>query len=505
MGSSMFEQFKLTIKQALQDPDFRRKNAVFQDDVYLQDYLDRVGALTVDYSLTQDYNDVISVLGMIEQDNVQSAIRFDTRGFTTTLSAFREGILGDPRKIWLREVSGSDERYLVSDRIGGVLVLNSEVEALHRFPNFGPDLDPGNEYDDANACCTFTINSVEYIAITMYSHHICHIYEYATGTWVARIGVVDTPDVIAGYLDNPVGVAVDETNSILYLLNEQGQPVGATLDRGFVCAYDISVPSGPVFIDNLLYYNKTGSLLDVECTQAQDVLFHDGLLWVTNGNNEVGAIDVSTTPGRCSKYIEPAGAGYALTSPAQVHIHDSLGGFKQVYVANGAAGLIERFDHLTLRHEATYGYRALEDELNSLNRLSSHVYGAVGFAQAVVADRVYLDGEETDVMICGDPLNKRLHRFNLNAYTQDNFANFSLLTLPVPVAFTGWTVSGDVPIDMVRVYYRFAETEEFRQLDANASIPPTSTIQFRVAVQLDSTRFVRDWYIRELVVHGKQA
>jgi hypothetical protein len=186
-------------------------------------------------------------------------------------------------------------------------------------------------------------------------------------------------------------------------------------------------------------------------------------------------------------------------------VHDALGGFKQVYVANGAAGLIERFDELTLAHQATYGYRALEDELNSLNRMSTHVYGALGFAQAVVADRVFLDGEETDVMVCGDTLNKRLHRFNLNAYTQDNFANFALMTLPVPVSFTGWTVSGDIPVDMVRVDYRFAETEEFRQLEPNASIPATSTIQFRVSVELDSTRFVRDWYIRELVVHGKQA
>jgi hypothetical protein len=507
MGSSMFEQYKLTIKQALQDPDFRRKNAVFQDDVYLQAYLDRVDALTEDIALAQGFNDVISVLGMIEQDNAQSAIRFDTRGFTTTLSAFREGIIGNPYKIWLRSVTGSDERYLLADRVGGVVVMNTEVEALHRFPNFGPDLSPGNEYDDASASCTFTVGTTEYIAITMYSHHICHIYEYATGTFVGRIGQVDTAGDIPGYLNTPVGVAVDETNSILYLLSQEGQPPGATLDRGFVAAYDVSVPATPTHVADILYYNKTGSLLDVECTQATDVFYHadSSLLWVANGNNEVGAFDVAAAPYRCAKFIEATGAGYALSAPAQVHVHDALGGFKQVYVANGAAGLIERFDELTLAHQATYGYRALEDELNSLNRMSTHVYGALGFAQAVVADRVFLDGEETDVMVCGDTLNKRLHRFNLNAYTQDNFANFALMTLPVPVSFTGWTVSGDIPVDMVRVDYRFAETEEFRQLEPNASIPATSTIQFRVSVELDSTRFVRDWYIRELVVHGKQA
>jgi len=505
MGSSMFEQFKLTVKQALQDQDFRRKNTVFQDALYLQSYLDRVDALTVDFSVSQGFGEVISVLGMIEQDSANSVLRFDTRGFTTTLSAFREGILNNPRKIWRRVVDGSGERYLVADRIGGVLVLNSDVEALHRFPNFGPDISLNDEYTDASACCTFTVGTVEYIAITMYSHHVCHLYEYATGTFVARIGQVDTSGTIADYLDNPLGVAVDETNAVLYLLNAEGQPAGATLDRGFVSAYDISVPATPVYIDNLLYYNKTGSLLDVEVTQATDIFFHDNLLWVSNGNNEVGALDTTVTPLRCAKYIEPTGAGYALSSPAQVYVHDALGGFKQVYVANGAAGLVESFDELILKHLTTYGYRALEDELNSLNRMSTHVYGAVGFAQGVVADRVYLDGEETDVMICADTLNKRLHRFNLNAYTEDNFANFGMLTLGVPVAFSGWTISGDIPIDMVQVEYRFSETEQFRQLGITTTLAPTATIQFRIRVQLDSTRFVRDWFVRELVVHGKQA
>lgn len=227
---------------------------------------------------------------------------------------------------------------------------------------------------------------------------------------------------------------------------------------------------------------------------------------MSNGNNEVGAINLSGTSPQCVKYIEASGAGYSLYSPAQVYIHDILGGFKRVYVANGAAGFIEEFDYLTLSHRKTYGYRALEDELNNYNRMSTSVYGAVGYAQGIVADRVLLDGEETDVMICADPLNKRLHRFNLNAYTVDNFANFGLMQFDVPVSIESWTVSGDIPTDMVRVYYRFAETEDFRELSCvSAGIRATSTIQFRVAVQLDPHRFVRDWFIRELVIHGKQA
>jgi len=175
-------------------------------------------------------------------------------------------------------------------------------------------------------------------------------------------------------------------------------------------------------------------------------------------------------------------------------------------VANGALGVVESFEHLTLKHQDSYGYRALEDELNNYNRMSSSVYGAVGFAQGVVADRVYLDDKETDVLICADTLNKRLHRFNLNAYEEDNFANFSMLEFEVPIEITGWTVSGDIPTDMVSVQFRFAETEDFRELNCNAAgLQATSTLQLRVSVQLDSRRFVRDWFIRDLVLHGSQA
>lgn len=508
MGTAMFDQFKQMLKQAVQDPDFRRKNAIFQDQAYLQNVVDRIESMTADIAISQKFEDVISVLGMMEQSAATNTIKFDTRGFDTALSAFREGLLNNPRKIWRRVVSGSDERYLISDRNGGVLILNQDVEVLHRFPHFGPDIAGANEYEDPSACCTFTIGGTEYIAITMFGHHLCSIYEYASpSSYVSTIGQLDTPGVIAGYLTDPVAVACDETNALLYIVSREGQPAGATLSRGFVSIYDVSVPATPVFIENTLFYVNTGSLLDMETDTPEDLFFDAGLLWITNGNNEVAAIDTSGSALRCVKYIEATGAGYALNGPQQVFVHEALGGFKKVYVSNGAAGLVEEFEHRTLKHLATYGYRALEDELNSLNRLSSAVYGAIGYAQGVVADRVFLnDTEETDVMICADTLNKRLHRFNLNAYTTDNFANFGLLTFDVPVSIQGWTISGDVPTDMVTVYYRFSEEEDFRELNCNASgLSPTSTVQFRISVTLDSHRFVREWFIRELVIHGTQS
>lgn len=505
MANSMFGQFQLLIKNALQDEDFRRKNSILQDDAYLQGLLARIDALDTSVVVTQDYQDVISVLGMLEQVPANRSIKFDTRGFLTTLSAFREGMVNAPDNICRRNVDGSPDKYLVSDRQNGVLVLNEEVEVLYRFPGFGSDL-VTFQYNDASCCTTFTIDTVEYVAITMYSHHLCSIYEYAAPyAHQATIGQIDTPGDIANYLNNPKSVAVDETNAKMYILNQDGQPVGATQDRGYVAVYDISVPTTPVFIEHILYYASSGSLLDVEAAEANDILFHDGLLWITNGNNEVGAIDVINTPNRCSKYIEPSGPGYTFRAPEQVAQYTSVGGFQKIYVANGAAGTIEVFDGLTLQHQGSYGYRASEDELSGYNRLSSAIYGALGYAKSVAANVALVDEKETNVMICGDTLNKRLHRFNLDAYSSENLANFDLLTFNVPVSLTGWSLSGTVPIDMVKVYYRFDEVDPFQELTQDAATAATSTLQLRISVQLDSRRFVRDWYITRLRVHGVHA
>jgi len=505
MANSMFGQFQLLIKNALQDEDFRRKNSILQDDAYLQGLLSRIDALSTDVVFTQDYQDVISVLGMLEQVPANRSIKFDTRGFLTTLSAFREGMVNAPDKIIRRNVVGSPDRYLVADRQNGVIILNEEVEVLYRFPGFGSDL-VGFNYNDASGCATFTIGTTEYVAITMYSHHTCSIYEYgAPYAHQATIGQIDTPGDIANYLNNPLAVAVDETNAKMYILNQDGQPVGATQDRGYVAVYDITDPTAPAFLEHILYYTNSGSLLDVETTEANDLMFDGTLLWVTNGNNEVGAIDVLNVPNRCAKYIEPSGSGYSFHSPQQVAQYTSEGGFQQVYVANGAAGTVEMFDGLTLQHQGSFGYRASEDELNGYNRMSSAIYGAVGYAKSVTADVAVIEEKETNIMICGDTLNKRLHRFNMDTYTSENIANFDLMTLAVPVSLTGWSLSGTIPNDMVKVYYRFDETDPFQELTQDASTQATSTLQLRVSVQLDSRRFVRDWYITRLRVHGVQA
>jgi len=505
MANSMFDQFKLAAKKAFQDEDFLRKNQVYQDPDFLAGTLARIDSITNDVTIEQDYNDIISVLGMVQKDTSGRTIVFDTRGFKTTLSAFREGLIQTPSKIWKRVVDGSDERYIIADRANGLLVLNPELEVLFRFPNFGPDIGGTNSYDDPSACVTFTINDVEYLAVTMYSHHICSIYLYdSPNTHQSTIGQLDTPGDTADFLNNPIGVAVDEATATLYILSQDGQPAGSTLNRGFVCAYDISDPTAPVFQEIFLFYVNTGSLLDVEVDQAKDIFFDNNLLWASNGNDEVAGIDVSATPHRCAKYIEPSGRGYTLRSPEQVTVLTDTGNYKSLYVANGATGTIEEFDAQTLRHQRTYGFRASEDELNAYDRMSDAVFGAIGYAKAAVADNVILDEKETKILLCADTTNKRLHSFNVDAYTTDNFVNFSPLEFDVPFSANGWTVSGTLPQDMLKVYYRFLDTEEFREMPPDTSLPETSRIQFQLRIQLDSRRFVRDWYVNKIRIHGIQ-
>jgi hypothetical protein len=217
-----------------------------------------------------------------------------------------------------------------------------------------------------------------------------------------------------------------------------------------------------------------------------------------------GFSGVGATP-VCTRFIEYRGAGYQLQSPQQIFVRTLLGGYQRLYIANSAYGTIEEFDATTSEHLTTYGIRASEDDLNSLPQMSTSVYGALGSPVGVAASNVVIDDTTTDVLVVTDNLNVRLHRFNLDAYTEDNFANFEPLTFGVPVVLNGWTVGGTVPPDMIKVFYRFAQTDDFQELAQDAVLPPTSSVQFRVGVTLDTRRFLKDWYITKLKISGMQA
>jgi len=511
MSISQFEQFKSLLYLALEDVDFKRKNAVFQNEDYLASQQARVSVLTPDISISQSVEDVDSALGMLVKDVPARKISFDPRGFETAFSAFREGTIADPRRFWKRASATDGVRYLLSDATGGVFLLNSSLEVLRRFPGLDPaTVVAGSSYDDATDVITFTVGATEYVAIAMESYSAVRIYEYDDPhSLVATIGTPGTPGATAALLTEPASLAFDSDNDRLFIGCTTGQPAGATASNGFVTLYDVSTPSAPVHEDIALYYNVTGSLLDAEVTGPTDLFFDEvsDRLWVVNGNNEVGAfiVDTSTPSYGLRKFIEPSGKGYTLRDPQQAYIQEDVGGITRLYVANGATGTLEEFDEDSLVHLNTYGYRASEDELNSYTRASDSVYGALGYAHGVVPDVVSIDGQDTEVLIACDNLNKRIHRFNLTSYSTDNFVNFKMLTFDVPIMVNGWSLSGTVPIDMVKVYYRFSLSDEFKELPQETSIAPSSTLQFRMSLQLDTRRFVKDWYVRHLRVHGVQA
>lgn len=237
------------------------------------------------------------------------------------------------------------------------------------------------------------------------------------------------------------------------------------------------------------------------------MFFEDNKLWVSNGGDDtVGAFDLSGTVPLCRKYIEASGSGYTLRSPQQISVQADIGGFKKVFVVNENTGTVEQYDYITTQHEATYGIRVSEDELGGYNRLSTSTYGALGAPQGVVADQVNINDRNTNVFVVTDTLNKRLHRFNRDAYGVDNFVNFNDLVFDVPIIINGWTTNGTFPIDLTTVHYRFNLADEWQQLPQETSLPSTSQIQLRLSMKLDARRFVRNnWYLKHLRINGEQA
>lgn len=513
MSISQFAQFQDFLASAVQDTDFVRKNEILQDSVYLTNILNRIEALTADVSVEQDFSNFSSGMGLLLQDSANRTISFEPKGFETTQSAYREALVAEPRRLFKRETVADDIHYLLADggiSTGGqgVFLLNDQMEIVRRFPNFGSDI-AGGEYEDSSSAITFTISAVEYVAITDTTHEVVQIYLYAAPyTKIATIGTIDTPGAAVDLLSEPNGVAVDVTNELMYISCATGMPAGASVSNGFVAVYDLSTIGTPVFSSIDLFYSGTGSLLDAQVHTPVDLLYDGTRLWVSNnGTNTVGAFDVSGASPVCVRFVEAAGAGYTLRGPQQLDFRTLTGGGQRLYIVNGDTGTVEEFNARTYQHLQTYGIRAAEDATPvGYQRLSPDVYGALGVPYGVVVDSVSIDDQDTNVMLVTDPTNGRLQRFNLDAYTTSNYVSFVEQTFNVPVVFTGWNIAGNIPLDMVSVWYRFAQTEEFRELPQEAALPATSRVQFRLAVTLDTRKFIHsDWGITKLRVHGMQA
>lgn len=513
MSIAQFSQFRDFLSLVVQDTDVVRKNQVLQDSTYMETLLARIEALTPDITLKSTYADAISQMGVVQVDDTSRTIKFVPLGFETKLSRYREAVATAPNYLWARATTTVDRvRYLLTDWSdtvpgNGVLLLNEQLEVLRRFPHFGTaPATPDFQYEEASCAVTFTVGDADYIAIACNSHHIVQIYAWAAPYGhVATIGTIDTPGATATTLTSPTSLAFNAATSMLYIGCPTGQPAGATASNGFVAAWDLTVPGTPVFNAIPWFYSGTGSLLDSQ-VHTPTSLYHDGTyLWVVNGNDStVGAFSTTGTLPPCQRFLEAQGPGYQLRSPRQVWVQTISGGYGRVYVANSATGVVDEFDGVTFEHLHSYGIRASEDNLNSYTRLSPYTYGALGQPVGVAWDQTTIDDQVTNVLVVADQLNGRIHRFNLDAYQNDNFVNFEEVTLGVPVELTGWSLDGTVPIGLVKVYYRTASTQQFRELSQDATTPASRTFQFRVAFHLDPEQFVAAWWFRNLTITGKQ-
>jgi len=509
MTISLFTQFQDFLASAVQDTDFVRKNTMMQDATYRQTVLDRINALTPEVEITQTQDDVISQLGMMEINDSARTIDFVPRGFNTTLSAYREGTVLAPRFIHLNNESSPDSvRYILSDWSptsagAGAWLLNDQLEVKRRFPHYGANT-AGGQYATAADAISVTIGDAFYFIVANYSQHVVQIYEWSSPyAHIVNIGTVGVAGADDTHFTNPWALAFDENTNYLYVACPTGQPAGATASNGFVAVWDLSLPATPVFVSIPYFYAGTGSLVDGQ-VHTPTSLSHDGTyLWVCNGNDStVGAL---TFDAMCVRYIEAQGAGYQLRTPVQINTIALSGGFTRLYITNSLTGTIEEFDAVTFEHLNSYGVRATEDSTVGYTRLSTKIFGALGTPTGVVADSVLIDDETTPVLVVADTGNNRLHRFNLEAYTEDNYVNFAELSFGVPVSITGWSLSGTVPIDMVTVYYRTNSTEQWRELPQESRVPASRTLQFRLGVSINSDQFVAPWSVSALYIRGIQA
>jgi len=509
MSTTQFDHFKLLLSQAVQDTDFIRKNSLLQDSSYLSLVTSRVEALTGDIIIYNDYSDIISSLGLLTQNIQERTISFAPKGFDIPISEYREGSINSPRRLFNMSSAKSDgAKYLLADgglggTANGVLVLNQDMEILRRFPNFGTNV-AGGEYADPSAAILFSVGGSDYIAIADYTNHVVLLYTY-DGTHQATIGTVGNAGADATHLSKPNGLAFN--NNTLYISCEDGQPAGATASNGFVAVWDVSTVNSPVFTSIPLYYSGTGAVLDNQVNTPVDV-FHDGdNLWVVNSvRSEVGAFDMSGSSPLCVRYIEPSGVNYTLRTPQQIYIRDLVGGFKRLYIANMVNGTVEEFDGVTFKHLKTYGIRALEDNIGSYTRPSQYVFGALASPYGVLVDTVTIDEQDTNVLVVTDYQNGRIHRFNLDVYTDNNFVNFDWISYDVPIVITGWGINGNVPLDIISVQYRTSQTDQFQNLPQEGMTEESKTFQFRLQGKLSDVKMIdQSWSIDKLLVFGKMA
>jgi len=485
--------FTETLRRLLQDPSLATKNSVF--DATLQTYYtDRVDSLTPDQVLWLGAADVDTTTliptGSLEPDVNANAVILDTAGFKFSLSKFRDGVQRAPRRVRRRDpgidvpVTQADRiRYIVTGASDGVMLMDAGLEIVRTFPHFEPTGAPvsATGYNDAECAvaATPTTAAAEHMFIACGgTQHVVQIYNFATGAHVATIGTPGTAGLPgAGDLTEPVAIAVDELNDLLFIACRSGDAPGSdVLDNGFVAEFDISVIGTPVFNQYHLIAGGLNKLNNAECQKPTDLFFVPGAtvpderLWVANGLGDVGSFSRALVANayQPTMVLEAIGPGYvlgpngALGSPEAQNSLDVLAGSDgntRLYVSADLVGRVEvfRVDASTSSaagaHEASYGFLGAESSLpytvtlpvQSSNRDPLLTFGSIANASGVVADEVTLPGDTvaSSLVIVADKTAGRLQRLRSDVYEDNNTVTYQSQTSDVPICVVGWFLPAD--------------------------------------------------------------
>ena len=486
--------FTEMLRRLIADPALGSKNTVYADGTLQTYYTDRVNALTpdkVEWFGAPEVDVVTDVpTGSLEPDVNGNAVVLDTAGFSYSLSQHRDGVQRAPRRIRRRSpgiavvATPADRvRYLVAGATDGVMLLDEGLEIVRTFANFEPAGAPvsATGYNDAECAvaATPTTAAVEHLFVACGgAQHVVQIYNFATGAHVASIGTPGTAGLPgAGDLTEPVAVAVDEVNDLLFIACASGDAPGSdALSNGFVAEFDISAIAAPVFNQFHLIAGGLNRLNNAECQKPSDVFFAPGAtvpderLWVANGLGDVGAFSRALVGDayQPTMVFEAIGPGYVLgangltgapESQNSIDLLTGADGNTRVYVSADRLGRVEVFrvnataDKAAGSHEASYGVLGAESALpytvtlpvQASNRDPLLTFGSIADASGIVADELTLPGDSlaSKLVVVADKAAGRLQRLRSDVYEDSNTVTYLPQTSTVPVCVVGWFLPAD--------------------------------------------------------------
>ena len=516
---ALFENFKQFLRLTVQNSYTVGQNVVLSDASYAENIDTYIGALTPDFNIKLNTTNVSSASGLLVSDSTNREIRFEPKGSGKVVQGFLEANISNVRKMWQRSddslgtattvpygTLSDGRRYYVTDSAAGVFYLNEYGQITGAVPGFGSTASGG--YGTPTSAITFTVSSVEYIAIVC-SEHLLRIFDTLTFAQVGSFGTAGAPGLpSANSLDTPIDLAFNSATSTLYVACAGISTPPTATDPGFVASFNLTIPATPTFL-SYVAVNSGGSLHQGQVATPSS-LFYDsslGALWILSsdtGNTsrpiEVGALSVTGgTSNRFLKgYIEWRGNGFSLGSSNKLHVDV---GRRRLYLTNSPG--VEVFDLVTMKHLYTFGYYGVDETSTVLS--SPYFAPTTGTVQAVCSDVLSVDGVLVNLVLFNDATNNRLVRVGENSYEGENSVVFSGMTLDVPVTLHGYLVKGTVASSKVTLDFRTSSAGTWQVLSQTDSVPASSYFQFRVRVNADLRDVIQENAINEIIVIGAMA